>query len=80
MLADYMGVPRPGRTSASSFGASPKQGAETSIYLAASPDVEGVSGKYFENRRAIRSSQESYDEAAARRLWEVSERLTGLSA
>jgi retinol dehydrogenase-14 len=80
MLADYMGVPRTGGASASSFGASPEQGAETSIYLAASPDVEGVTGKYFEKSRAIRSSQESYDEAAARRLWEVSERLTGLSA
>jgi retinol dehydrogenase-14 len=80
MLADYMGVPRTGGASASSFGASPDRGAETSIYLATSPDVEGVTGKYFEKSRAIRSSQESYDEAAARRLWEVSERLTGLSA
>jgi NAD(P)-dependent dehydrogenase (short-subunit alcohol dehydrogenase family) len=79
MLADYMGVPRARGGSASSFGASPEQGAETSIYLATSPDVEGVTGKYFEKSRAIRSSQESYDEAAARRLWEVSERLTGLS-
>ena len=80
MLADYMGVPRAGGASASSFGASPERGAETSIYLATSPDVEGVTGKYFEKSRAIRSSHESYDEAAARRLWEVSERLTGLSA
>ncbi len=80
MLADYMGVPRTGGASASSFGASPERGAQTSIYLATSPDVEGVTGKYFEKSRAIRSSQESYDEAAARRLWEVSERLTGLSA
>jgi NAD(P)-dependent dehydrogenase (short-subunit alcohol dehydrogenase family) len=80
MLADYMGVPRTGGASARSFGASPERGAQTSIYLATSPDVEGVTGKYFEKSRAIRSSQESYDEAAARRLWEVSERLTGLSA
>jgi NAD(P)-dependent dehydrogenase (short-subunit alcohol dehydrogenase family) len=80
MLADYMGTPRAGSGPASSFGATPEQGAKTSIYLATSPDVEGVSGKYFERGRAIRSSQESYDEAAALRLWEVSERLTGLSA
>jgi NAD(P)-dependent dehydrogenase (short-subunit alcohol dehydrogenase family) len=79
MLADYMGVPRAGAAGSSTFGATPAQGAETSIYLASSPEVEGVSGKYFEDRRQIHSSQQSYDEAAARRLWEVSERLSGLS-
>jgi hypothetical protein len=77
MLADYLGLPQ-GGASVSTFGASPERGAETSVYLAASPEVAGVSGKYFERKRAIRSSPESYDEASARRLWEVSERLTGL--
>jgi NAD(P)-dependent dehydrogenase (short-subunit alcohol dehydrogenase family) len=78
MLADYMGDPqRPGVDS--TFGASPERGAETSIYLAASPDIEGVTGKYFVRKKAVPSSRGSYDEAAARRLWEVSERLTGLS-
>ncbi len=77
MLADYLGLPQRG-ASVSTFGASPERGAETSVYLAASPEVAGVSGKYFERKRAIRSSPESYDEASARRLWEVSERLTGL--
>jgi NAD(P)-dependent dehydrogenase (short-subunit alcohol dehydrogenase family) len=76
MLADYMGVPR---TGAALGGAPPAKGAETSIYLASSPELEGVTGKYFESRREIRSSRDSYDEAAARRLWEVSERLTGIS-
>jgi NAD(P)-dependent dehydrogenase (short-subunit alcohol dehydrogenase family) len=79
MLADYMGVPRTGEAFASTFGAKPEEGAETSLYLASSPEVEAVTGKYFERKRPIASSRESYDEAAARRLWEVSERLTGLS-
>jgi NAD(P)-dependent dehydrogenase (short-subunit alcohol dehydrogenase family) len=76
MLADYMGVPRGDR---SVSGAPPEKGAETSIYLASSPEVEGITGKYFENRREIRSSRESSDEAAARRLWDISARLTGVS-
>lgn len=78
MLADYMGV-SPGAGTASSFGAKPEEGAETSIYLASSPDVERVTGKYFERKQVRRSSRESYDEAPARRLWELSERLTGTS-
>ncbi|HEY9078109.1 MAG TPA: SDR family oxidoreductase [Anaerolineaceae bacterium] len=56
----------------------PEQGAETSIYLASSPDVEGVTGKYFDRKRAVKSSAASYDETAARRLWEISLALTGL--
>jgi retinol dehydrogenase-14 len=80
MLADYMGVPRSRGASASSFGATPEKGAETSLYLATAPEMEGVSGKYFEDKKPIRSSRESYDAAAARRLWEISERLTGLSS
>ena len=58
---------------------SPDSGAETSIYLASSPEVEGVSGKYFDKKKPIRSSAVSYDQAAARRLWEMSEELTGIS-
>ncbi|HEX5575193.1 MAG TPA: SDR family oxidoreductase [Gemmatimonadales bacterium] len=79
MLADYMGIPRTGDASASTFGAKPEEGAETSIYLASSPEVETETGKYFERKRPVVSSRESYDEAVARRLWEVSERLTGRS-
>jgi NAD(P)-dependent dehydrogenase (short-subunit alcohol dehydrogenase family) len=79
MLADYMGVPLAGAALARTFGAKPEAGAETSIYLASSPEVESVTGKYFERKQPIASSRASYDEAAARRLWEVSERLTGLS-
>jgi NAD(P)-dependent dehydrogenase (short-subunit alcohol dehydrogenase family) len=80
MLADYMGVPRTRGASSRTFGATPEEGAETSMYLASAPEMGGVTGKYFERKRPIRSSRESYDEAAARRLWEISERLAKLSA
>jgi hypothetical protein len=53
----------------------PEQGAETSIYLASSPEVEGVTGKYFSDKREIKSSAASYDVNAARRLWELSEQM-----
>jgi retinol dehydrogenase-14 len=57
---------------------SPEKGAETPIYLASSPKVEGVSGGYFVKKAEARSSDESYDERIARRLWEVSSALTNL--
>jgi hypothetical protein len=45
-------------------------------YLASSPEVEGITGKYFVDREAVQSSPLSYDEGVAQRLWEVSEDLT----
>jgi NAD(P)-dependent dehydrogenase (short-subunit alcohol dehydrogenase family) len=60
------------------FAISPEKGARTIVYLAASPEVEGVSGKYFFEERPVRSSPASNDAEAARRLWDVSARLTGL--
>lgn len=60
--------------------ASPERGAETSIYLASSPDVAGITGKYFSGKRETRSSAISYDEGVARKLWQVSAELTGLDA
>ena len=54
----------------------PAQGAETAVYLASSPEVEGVSGKYFVKKKAVPSSAISYNEDVARRLWEVSEEMT----
>jgi NAD(P)-dependent dehydrogenase (short-subunit alcohol dehydrogenase family) len=56
----------------------PESGAATSIYLASSPQVEGVSGKYFSNCKPRRSTTISYDEAVQRRLWDISAQLTGL--
>jgi retinol dehydrogenase-14 len=62
-----------------SFATTPEQGARTLIYLATSPEVADVSGKYFANCKPGRSSRASYDREAARRLWDVSERLAGLA-
>jgi NAD(P)-dependent dehydrogenase (short-subunit alcohol dehydrogenase family) len=59
---------------------SPESGARTSIYLASSAEVEGVTGKYFARRRQQKSSEASHNEEAARHLWEVSANLTGLNA
>jgi NAD(P)-dependent dehydrogenase (short-subunit alcohol dehydrogenase family) len=57
---------------------SPEEGAQTIIYLASSPAVKGVTGEYFVKQKAVRSSQVSYDRAAAQRLWQVSTELTQL--
>jgi hypothetical protein len=53
------------------------QGARTSTYLASSPEVEGVTGKYFDSCRPIPSSPITYDLDVAVRLWQVSQELTG---
>jgi len=50
----------------------PDQGAQTSIYLASSPEVEGISGKYFVDCKPVDSKPQSYDRAAAEKLWQVS--------
>ena len=57
------------------FGRSPEKGARTGVYLASSPEVEGVTGKYFADCRERKSSKVSYDDVIARRLWKVSETL-----
>jgi NAD(P)-dependent dehydrogenase (short-subunit alcohol dehydrogenase family) len=61
-----------------SFGTSPEKGAQTSIYLASSPDVEGVTGKYFAKSIPRRSASSSYDESLQRLLWEQSAKLVHL--
>lgn len=55
------------------------EGAQTSIYLSASPQVAGTTGKYFEKCMLKPSSPASYDVSAQKRLWEISEQLTGIS-
>ena len=57
---------------------SPRQGADTVVYLASSAEVAGVSGKFFYQRRPTKSSAASYDESASDRLWEMSLKLTHL--
>ncbi len=59
---------------------SPEEGARTSVYLASSPEVAGVSGQYFEEERAVPSAPASYDPEAAHRLWEIAAQMTGLQA
>jgi NAD(P)-dependent dehydrogenase (short-subunit alcohol dehydrogenase family) len=61
------------------FMKTPAKGAATSIFLASSPEVDGVSGQYFADSSPRTSSKASYDVAAATRLWEVSAALSGLS-
>ena len=55
-----------------------EKGAETSIWLASSPEVEGISGKYFKEKKEIKSIKSSYNIEIQQKLWEVSEKLTGL--
>lgn len=57
------------------FALTSEQGADTIIYLASSPEVEGVTGKYFVKRKVTQSSPESVDDATAKRLWDVSEQM-----
>ena len=60
------------------FLLSPEKGAKTQVYLASSPEVEIVTGEYFEPAGKKRSSIESYDQALAERLWNASAAMVGL--
>jgi NAD(P)-dependent dehydrogenase (short-subunit alcohol dehydrogenase family) len=60
-------------------GISPEEGAQTILYLATSPEIEGVTGKYFYKLEPLKSSTNSYDLETAHRLWQVSMELTGLT-
>jgi NAD(P)-dependent dehydrogenase (short-subunit alcohol dehydrogenase family) len=60
--------------------AGPSEGARTSVYLASSPEVEGVTGAFFVDCRRADSSPGSQDRRAQARLWEVSAQLTHLTA
>jgi NAD(P)-dependent dehydrogenase (short-subunit alcohol dehydrogenase family) len=55
------------------------RGADTAVWLASAPEVASVSGEHFARRKPIRSTPAGEDMEAARRLWEVSEKLTGLA-
>ena len=57
---------------------SPAKGAETSIYLASSPSVEGLSGEYFYDSQVIQAAPQANDMAVARRLWDVSAEMVDL--
>lgn len=57
----------------------PEQGARTSIHLASAPELKNVTGQYFANSRAKKSSKRSYSKADADLLWDVSAALVGLA-
>ncbi|MEM0448414.1 MAG: SDR family oxidoreductase [Methanomassiliicoccales archaeon] len=61
------------------LGKSAEKAAETTIYLATAPELEGVTGKYFEDKVEQESSEMSYNQEMAKRLWEVSMELCKLS-
>ena len=56
------------------------RGAETAVYLACSPEVEGITGKYFINKKVAKSWRRSHDTEMGQRLWQVSCQLTNLPA
>lgn len=60
------------------FALSPQKGAETVVYLAASPDAAGISGKYWVKKRQKQSSDNSYDREQQRALWQYSAEVTGV--
>ncbi len=62
------------------FMRSPKRGADTAVYLASAPEVAGVSGGYFADRKSRKTHVSSYDPATVARLWQVSADLVGITA
>lgn len=62
------------------FMRKPEKGAETVVFLARSPEAGRYSGKYFHDKKQIKSSRESYDQVVSNRLWQKSLELTGLDA
>jgi NAD(P)-dependent dehydrogenase (short-subunit alcohol dehydrogenase family) len=61
------------------FFIGPATAAKRILYVATSPDLDGVNGKYFTKMHEVKSSQESYEADSAKRLWQISEQLTKLS-
>ncbi len=61
------------------IGTTLEKGAETSIYLASSDEVKGVTGKYFAKCKPKKPLPATYDESLRKKLWNVSEELTGFS-
>jgi NAD(P)-dependent dehydrogenase (short-subunit alcohol dehydrogenase family) len=73
----YRAVPSWIKPVVNKFAKTPAQGAKTIVYLACAEEAGEVSGKYFAGEKEARSDPASYDEEAARRLWEVSEDIVG---
>jgi NAD(P)-dependent dehydrogenase (short-subunit alcohol dehydrogenase family) len=75
----FRNTPKPIEWLIKMFTMNPEKGAQTSVYLATAREVEGISGKYFEKKLEKYPSRIAQDDALARKLWEVSEQMTGLS-
>lgn len=75
----FRNTPKPIEWLIKMFTMNPEKGAETSVHLATSGEVEGISGKYFEKKLEKYPSRIAQDGALARKLWQVSEQMTGLS-
>ncbi len=67
MVRDYSGRPR----------TSVEEGTEATLRLVTDPDLDGVTGRYFEGLRESHAHPQAYEPEALKRLWELSERLTG---
>jgi NAD(P)-dependent dehydrogenase (short-subunit alcohol dehydrogenase family) len=63
---------------AKKFALTPHEGANTIVYLASSPEVDGVSGKYFHACKQVLPTAEAQKDADARRLWDISAQLSGV--
>ncbi|NVM00880.1 MAG: SDR family oxidoreductase [Candidatus Helarchaeota archaeon] len=62
------------------FFRNPKKGAETPVYLASSPEVEGISGKYFKNKKEAKPSKEANNKEYGQKLWDICSELTNLNS
>jgi hypothetical protein len=58
----------------------PERGADTAVFLASSPEVEGITGQYFVDRKPRESQKATYDRATTARLWQTSADLVGVDA
>jgi hypothetical protein len=56
-----------------------QEGTDATVRLVVSPELEGVTGRYFDGQREARANQQAYDEEARKRLWALSEELCGVS-
>jgi NAD(P)-dependent dehydrogenase (short-subunit alcohol dehydrogenase family) len=74
----FRNLPKPIEWLVKAFALSPEKGAQTSLYLASSPEVANVTGKYFVKQRETAPAAAAQDDAVARELWQISEQLTGL--
>jgi hypothetical protein len=55
----------------------PEEGAKTIIYLASSPEIDGITGKYFQKCKQVMPTAEAQNDADAQKLWDISLQLTG---